>query len=105
MKRTLLMISVLFFTDRILAQTDSVAVDTIKLWHKSGQINLTFSQVSLTNWAAGGENSFSGNGLIRLAADYKKNNSSWDNYLLTVGAMDSLLSSSNLRNRLVNMRK
>jgi len=42
---------------------------------------MTISQTSLTNWAAGGENSISLNGLVNLFANYKKENSSWDNTL------------------------
>ena len=33
--------------------------DTINGWKKGGTLGFTFSQVSLTNWAAGGVNSFS----------------------------------------------
>lgn len=50
-------------------------------WKYSGNGSLTFSQVSLTNWQAGGENSVSGNLAISLFADYNRENWSWSNRL------------------------
>ena len=55
--------------------------DTIQGLKKGGLFTVAFSQVSLTNWAAGGENSFSGNSLVNAFANYKKNKISWDNTL------------------------
>ena len=57
------------------------AQDTTKTWHVGGLISINYSQVSFTNWAAGGQNSTAGNGLISLFAHYKKNKSTWDNTL------------------------
>lgn len=82
MKRTFLVFALIFLTGAVMAQNDSTVVDTVKLWNYNGQINFAFSQVSLTNWAAGGDNSFSGNGLIRLEAVYAKDKSAWDSYIL-----------------------
>ena len=53
--------------------------DTIEGWRTGGMTAVTFSQVSLTNWAAGGQNSVSVNGLINLYANYSKGNTSWEN--------------------------
>jgi hypothetical protein len=53
--------------------------DTVKSWDIGGIVNLAFSQVSFTNWAAGGQNSV---GLVSMAsvhANYKKNKVSWLN--------------------------
>ena len=58
-----------------------INVDSVDGWKKGGMFNLTFSQVSLTNWAAGGENSYSGNVLVNLFAKYKKKKFSWENTL------------------------
>lgn len=55
--------------------------DTLSGWKTGGMISLNFSQVSLTNWSAGGENSISLNALTNLFANYKKGNSTWDNTL------------------------
>ena len=56
--------------------------DTLKNgWRIGGVFNVNFSQVSLNNWAAGGQNSISINALSSLFAHYKKGKSTWDNYL------------------------
>lgn len=49
-----------------------------KPWKVSNSLAITFSQVSLTNWAAGGEESISGNGAYAFNANYKKDNNSWE---------------------------
>ncbi len=43
--------------------------------------SLTFNQVSLTNWAAGGQSSISGNVFFNLFANYKDEKQTWDNTL------------------------
>jgi hypothetical protein len=53
--------------------------DTVDGWKKGGMIMLNFGQTSLTNWAAGGENSLSGNGIFNMFGNYKKGNFTWDN--------------------------
>lgn len=53
--------------------------DTIKAWDAGGIINLAFSQVSLTNWAAGGQNTIGMVAIVSLHANYKKNKISWLN--------------------------
>lgn len=58
---------------------DSLAADTT--WKKGGMLGLNFSQVYLSNWAAGGQNSLSSNGLVSLFANRAKGKSSWDNTL------------------------
>ncbi len=52
-------------------------------WSISGQASLNFSQVSFSNWVAGGQNSVSGVGLFNLNANYKKNKINWENTLKT----------------------
>ncbi|WP_346854454.1 DUF3078 domain-containing protein [uncultured Draconibacterium sp.] len=49
------------------------------LWTTTGTATLNFSQVSLSNWAAGGKSSMSGVMIFNLAANYKKDKLSWDN--------------------------
>ena len=59
--------------------------DTI--WRRGGIASLSFNQVSLTNWAAGGDNSIGGNALLSLFANKKRGNWAWDNSLdLAFGA-------------------
>jgi len=40
---------------------------------------VTFSQVSFSNWAAGGKNSISGVSLLNYSANYAKDRLNWDN--------------------------
>lgn len=49
------------------------------LWETSTTATANFSQVSLTNWAAGGKSSMSGLFMLNYAANYKKDKLSWDN--------------------------
>ncbi|MGM0408022.1 MAG: DUF3078 domain-containing protein [Bacteroidota bacterium] len=55
--------------------------DTIKYWKLNGVSSINFSQVSLSNWSAGGENSYAFNGLLNLALEYSKDNNDWSNIL------------------------
>lgn len=48
-------------------------------WTFSGEGNLGFSQVALSNWKAGGENSYSLNGLFNASANFITNKSVWQN--------------------------
>lgn len=50
-------------------------------WRNGGSGSFTFSQVSLTNWAGGGQNSVAANAFINLFGNYKKGKSVWDNNL------------------------
>jgi hypothetical protein len=55
--------------------------DSIKVWNFGGLASFNFSQVSLTNWAAGGRSSTSGVALFNVFGNYKKDNISWENSL------------------------
>ena len=55
--------------------------DTIKSWHYGGLVSLNFSQISLSNWAAGGRSSTAGVGIFRVFANYKRDNRLWENSL------------------------
>ena len=54
--------------------------DTV-YWDRGGVFGINFSQVSLTNWAGGGQNSISINGLMNLYATHKGLHHVWDNTL------------------------
>lgn len=71
----------LFFISLIFSVIIIQAQDTTKYWNKGGDIALNFSQVSFTNWAAGGDNSIGINGMLNLFANYKKDVLTWDNSL------------------------
>jgi hypothetical protein len=55
--------------------------DSIKSWSFGGLTTFNFSQVSLTNWAAGGRSSTSGVALFNVFGNYKKANINWENSL------------------------
>lgn len=78
MKRITLVLVALFTLSALFSQTASKK-DT--LWNFNGLVSLNFSQLSLSNWAAGGENSLSGNAILNLSAHYLKDNTAWDNDL------------------------
>ena len=59
----------------------AVVADTVKVWTIGGVISVNGQQVSLTNWAAGGNNSISIGGLVNVFARYRKGKISWDNNL------------------------
>jgi hypothetical protein len=48
-------------------------------WKKGGFVNLNFSQVSLNQWAQGGENSLALAGALSLFANYAKDKTTLDN--------------------------
>lgn len=82
MIRKLLLTICLILPAILNAQTDSTAVlpqDTV--WKKGGLLTLTFNQTSLSNWAAGGENALSLNGIAAFFTKYKKDKVAWDNNL------------------------
>ncbi len=56
--------------------TDSAKKAPEKPWKITNAVSITFSQVSLSNWAAGGENSVSGNGTYAINANYNKGKNS-----------------------------
>jgi hypothetical protein len=87
-KSLLLVVLAIFFLRSGQAQTTEAeeklkanSTDTIDGWKYAGTIFLNLSQTSLTNWAAGGENSLAINGLISVSANYKKGNTTWGNSL------------------------
>ena len=65
-----------------LKTADAPAADTVvKKWKTGLTTSLTFSQVSFTNWAAGGENSISLNSFVNTFANYQNGRHNWDNSL------------------------
>ncbi|EJF09735.1 DUF3078 domain-containing protein [Pontibacter sp. BAB1700] len=65
---------------------DTVAVRNI--WDFGGTGTVNFSQVSLSNWAAGGQNSLSALGILNLYGNYKNGKHTWNNTLdLTYGTV------------------
>src|SRR5215510_4145111 len=81
--KLLAFLTLVFFSAHSQAQSDTAQaqapVDTS--WKKGGFVSLSFTQVSLTNWAAGGEEEYSGLALLNLFANYFKDKVSWENYI------------------------
>lgn len=78
MKRILTLLLFIISAGNSMAQ-ESLKADT--LWKFGSFLGINFNQVGLTNWAAGGENSFSVAGIFSGSANYKKGNITWDNSL------------------------
>ncbi len=77
MKKNLLALTCILLALTAIKQT----TDTSKYWKKGGITGLNITQSSFTNWAAGGENAFSGTALTSLFANYKKDKWVWDTNL------------------------
>ena len=75
-KSKLIFAIMLIFPSILFAQQDSV-----KYWKVGGDASLTFSQITLSNWAAGGKSSIAGTFMTNGFANYKKNKTIWDNSL------------------------
>jgi hypothetical protein len=83
MKRIpLLLIFLCALLGRSLHAQDTVPVDTIpKPWTFGGQGGVTYNEVSLTNWAAGGQSNMTLIGNMSLFANRKFRTMTWDNSL------------------------
>ncbi|MFD2514709.1 DUF3078 domain-containing protein [Pontibacter locisalis] len=86
--RTFLLLS--FFSFLFLSSNAAAQVaaepDTSDIWDFGGVGTINFSQVSLNNWAAGGQNTISVLGIASFHADYKQGDNVWNNNLdLTYG--------------------
>ncbi|MGQ1783912.1 MULTISPECIES: DUF3078 domain-containing protein [unclassified Saccharicrinis] len=55
--------------------------DSVKNWKAGATTSLNFSQVSLTNWAGGGNNSIAATLLFKGHLNHKKGKLAWDNTL------------------------
>ncbi len=78
MKKIISILAITMILGQIFSQETA---DT--LWKFNGVTTVNFSQMSLSNWAAGGENSLAGNAIINLNANYtsRDGNASWTNEL------------------------
>jgi hypothetical protein len=81
MKKAFLLFITITIPLLLSAQTDTAKAraDSLRAWKRGGQITINFNQATLTNWAAGGQNSISTNALLNLFMNYRKNKTSWDN--------------------------
>lgn len=82
MKRILLVLLLAGSSAVAQTATDSVAVDTTKVWTTKGNFSLLLNQSSFSNWIAGGENNISGTVGVNYDFNYKKDDWTWDNKVL-----------------------
>lgn len=74
-------LSIVFVFNSFILFAQDAAESPASKWKKGGLISFTGNQVSLTNWAAGGQSSISGNVFFNLFANYKDEKQTWDNNL------------------------
>ena len=84
-KITLIITIAILFTNilnsQIIDQLTEIEEELDKGWNVEGLFSLGFSQISLTNWAAGGESSVAGNTLANIFAGYVRDKLIWTNTL------------------------
>jgi hypothetical protein len=66
-------------TEKLLKEQGVGNSNSDTLWKIGGLANVNFSQVYLSNWAGGGQNAISTQGILSLFANYNKEKTSWDN--------------------------
>lgn len=73
-----MMATTLLYGQDPVAEVDEPDVEP-KLWTKGASFGLNVTNVTLNNWAGGGENSFAIAGLIKANATYQKDRVTWVN--------------------------
>lgn len=68
-----------FIAVLFMASTLAFAQKDTSYWAKDGIVSLNYSQTGLTNWAKGGDNSYSINSLLNYNIKYNKGKNSWEN--------------------------
>jgi hypothetical protein len=87
MKRIITLAIILIFSASMTMQAQDTPADSVKVWKIGGDVSLTFGQSSFVNWASGGANSFSLNGLLNFHANYEKDKVIWTNNLIMAYGM------------------
>lgn len=80
MNKKLALLSTLILASSLMLKAQEVP-DSLNTWKFNGVTSINFSQVTLTNWAPGGENSYAFNGLLNLSLNYSKDKNDWANTL------------------------
>ena len=83
MKKQVFMALALILSLGVMAQEATETPAPTGPWTKKGNIGLNFGQSSYTNWAAGGQNSLTWQGIFNYEIHYAKGNFKWDNTLNT----------------------
>jgi hypothetical protein len=79
-KQTFFLVLLFFVVAQLSAQEAETPADTT-YWIKGGLSSLSFSQVSLDNWAAGGDDNISVTSFFSVFADYRKDRHRWQSTL------------------------
>lgn len=79
MKRLIILVAAVFAVSTSYAQDATIVADADTSWKRGGLVGLNFTQVSLSNWSAGGQNSISGIAQFNYFANYNDGVHSWDN--------------------------
>lgn len=82
MKKILWLLAMMSISLVTFAQDAEATEEDKDGWKKGGVFSLNISQVAMSNWAAGGENSFSGTGFFNGFANLTNGNHTWDNTLI-----------------------
>lgn len=90
--RCISLFSVLTLFNYQVTQAQDTLTDSLELaredWDFGGTGTINFSQVSLSNWAAGGESSLSVLGIANVFGNYKKGKNTWNNtFSVTYGTV------------------
>src|SRR5690606_12550831 len=73
-------VAIIQISSVVAQQIDSLTVEKQDtLWDVGGDVNINFSQVSLSNWAGGGQSSISLGNIVNLHANYDDKNNLWNN--------------------------
>lgn len=67
--------------DQLAAKTVADVPDSTRKWKHGALFNANFTNTSLSNWAAGGQNALTISSLINAFANFKSGNNQWSNYL------------------------
>ncbi|MBK7965298.1 MAG: DUF3078 domain-containing protein [Bacteroidetes bacterium] len=81
MNRIIIILFILFGSTSLGVAQDSTLVKADTIWRTGGLFSSSFNQVSLMNWAAGGQDAMSLNNIVSLFAKYNKGKMAWDNTL------------------------
>lgn len=81
MKRIKILLFFILGTISLSNAQDATTTKADTVWRTGGLFSSSFNQVSLLNWAAGGQDAMSLNNIISLYAKYNKGKMAWDNTL------------------------
>ncbi|WP_017733894.1 DUF3078 domain-containing protein [Nafulsella turpanensis] len=82
--RIFFLLPIFLYSQHLLAQQSPAGNTPIpedSIWVYDGSVAVNFSQVSLNNWAGGGQSSVAAGTIITLGATYTKGKSLWENRL------------------------